>query len=156
MLSVREAGPADHAAVVDIWNHYIRDTDVTFTTAEKAPADVARLSPLWVAEDTSGVVGFGTYGSFRGGPGYRDVAEHSVYLALGYEGRGAGRALVHALEDAARAAGLVALIGAVSGSNSAALAFHRRMGFQEVGRLPNVGVKHGLRLDLVLVQKNLT
>jgi len=35
------------------------------------------------------------------------------------------------------------------------VAFHRRVGFVEVGHLPGVGSKFGRRLDLVLLQREL-
>ena len=71
--------------------------------------------------------------------------------ALG--GRGAGRALIGAIEAAGRDAGLHSLIGVVSGENAAGVAFHRRVGFVEVARLPQVGFKFGRWHDAVLMQK---
>ncbi len=61
--------------------------------------------------------------------------------------------LIGALEDAARARRVHALIGAISAENAAGLGFHAAMGFAEVGRLAQVGHKLGRWLDLVLVQK---
>jgi phosphinothricin acetyltransferase len=40
-----------------------------------------------------------------------------------------------------------------SAENSGAVAFHARMGFQEVATLPEVGFKFGRWIDLVLMQK---
>ena len=37
---IRDALPDDARGVADIWNHYIRDTLVTFNFAEKSVADV--------------------------------------------------------------------------------------------------------------------
>ena len=38
---IRDAAPGDAPAVANIWNHYIRDTLVTFNFAEKSETDVA-------------------------------------------------------------------------------------------------------------------
>ena len=38
---IRDATPDDAHAVADIWNHYIRNTLVTFNFAEKSVVDVA-------------------------------------------------------------------------------------------------------------------
>ena len=64
-----------------------------------------------------------------------------------------GRALLEALIDRARAAGLHAMIAAVDGTNTASIRFHERLGFREVARMPQVGTKFGRWLDLVLLQK---
>lgn len=158
-MSVRRAGPADAPAIAAIWNEIIRDTLVTFTTDPVPEADiVARMAaaPMLVAEGAGGApVGFATYGPFRGGPGYRFTAELTVHLASTARGAGRGRALVTALEETARAAGIRSLIGGVSGANPGAAAFHRAMGYALVATLPEVGYKSGQWLDLLLFQKRL-
>ncbi|WP_346728822.1 GNAT family N-acetyltransferase [Paroceanicella profunda] len=63
---------------------------------------------------------------------------------------------MQALEAGARAQGLHALVGGVGSENTASLAFHRALGFTEVGRLPEVGRKFDRWLTLVLMQKLLT
>jgi phosphinothricin acetyltransferase len=81
--------------------------------------------------------------------------EHSVVLAPEARGAGLGRALMHALEEHARAAGVHCLIAGVSAENPSGLRFHGAIGFEEVARLPEVGFKNGRFLDLVLMQKML-
>lgn len=159
-MILRRAEEADAAAIAEIWNHYIRDTAVTFTSAEKTPAGLAadiaarRAAGLFVVAEAGGVpVGFATAFAFRNGPGYRRSLEHTVQLAPGARGRGTGRALMAALEQAARASGAHVLVAAVSGENAAGIAFHKAIGFAEVGRMPEVARKFGRWMDLVLLQK---
>ena len=148
---------ADLAAAGEIWNRIVRDTTVTFTTEEKTGAALAAWldgpGPRLAAAEGGRLLGFASYGAFRGGPGYARIAEHTVYIAEEARGAGAGRALMAALEGEARAAGLGSLIGGVSGENDSALRFHARLGYAEVGRVPRAGWKFGRWLDLVLVQK---
>ncbi|MBE0453499.1 MAG: N-acetyltransferase family protein [Roseovarius sp.] len=157
-MILRPATPADIPAILAIWNPLIRDTSITFTTIEKTPetlaADIAARGPAFlVAESIGTLLGFASYGPFRGGPGYAHTAEHTVILSGPARGQGIGSALMTRLEEAARGQGIHALVGAVSGANPGAIAFHRAIGFDRVGHLPQVGRKFGQWLDLVLLQK---
>ena len=132
---------------------------MTFTTEEKTHAALAaeiaaRGAGFIVAETGGGIAGFASFGPFRAGPGYRHTAEHTVILAEHARGRGTGRALMTRLEEVARERDIHALIGAVSGENVRAIAFHEALGFARVGLLPGVGRKFGRRMDLVLVLKH--
>ena len=162
-MIVRPATHADASAIAAIWNIYIRGTTVTFTTDEKSASDVcdyidARQSDgmtVVVAEEEGRVIGFAAASVFRSGLGYAHTRESSVMLDEGLSGRGTGRALMAAVEEAARAQGIRALVAGISGDNEAAIAFHGRIGFDHVGRMPEVGHKFDRWLDLVLMQKTL-
>jgi phosphinothricin acetyltransferase len=54
-------------------------------------------------------------------------------------GRGIGKALLAALIDKARAQDLHALIGGVDSENGLSIALHKAFGFEETGRLPEIG-----------------
>jgi phosphinothricin acetyltransferase len=56
---------------------------------------------------------------------------------------------------AARAAGMHSMIAGVEASNTGSIALHESLGFVEVGRMPQVGIKYGDWLDLVLMQLRL-
>ncbi|WP_147125607.1 GNAT family N-acetyltransferase [Shimia ponticola] len=155
-MIVRLAGEADLTSVADIWNDVIRNTLQTFTTAEKTVAGLRDIDPIYVTEVDGAVVGFACYFPFRSGPGYARTIEHSIYLAPEAQGRGAGRALMHAIEDHARAEGHHVLISGMSAANPGGIAFHEKMGFEVMGRLSEVGYKNGQYIDLVLAQKILS
>ncbi|SMX49474.1 GNAT family N-acetyltransferase [Maliponia aquimaris] len=157
-LSVRPAEPRDAARICAIWNAVIETTAVTFTTELKTEAGitadiVARGAAFLVAETGGAVIGFATCFPFRSGPGYRHTLEHTIQLAPDARGKGAGRALMAALEQVARERGAHSLWAAVSGENPGGRAFHARLGYVEVARLPEVGHKFGRWMDLVLMQK---
>lgn len=159
---IRAATPADCAAIAAIWNPVIRDSLITFTTAEKTAAGLAALiadkaaaghGVLVAADPTGGIAGFATYGQFRAGPGYAATMEHTIILAPAARRHGIGRALLRATEDHARAGGAHSLFAGVSGGNPAGRDFHTAMGYALVATLPRVGHKFGRWLDLWLMQK---
>ena len=158
MITIRPAKPDDAEAIVPIVNHIIDTISVTFTTARKTAESVrdeiiTRDGAYFVALYAGQIVGFATYFPFRGGPGYARTKEHSIVLAPEAKGLGGGRALIEALCDHARAAGVHSLWAGVSAENPAGVAFHRAVGFEQVAVLPEVGFKFGRWMDLVLMRR---
>lgn len=157
-MMIRPAKPADADAICRVWNPLIANTSTTFTTAQKTPEDIettlsARAGAFWVAESDQKIVGFATYFAFRSGPGYARTKEHSINLAPAAQGLGIGRALMHTLENHAKTQGVHSLWAGISAENPAGVAFHEKIGFQHIARLPEVGFKFDRWMDLVLMQK---
>lgn len=160
--TIRDARAADAAGIAAIWNPIIRDTAITFWPHERSPDEIARIIAerqaagwAFLVAETPALLGFASFFQFRGGPGYVRCMELTIYLAPEARGRGLGATLLTALEDRARAFGASVLLGGVTGSNAGSLAFHRRMGYAEMGRIPDAGWKFGQAHDLVLMGKRL-
>jgi L-amino acid N-acyltransferase YncA len=171
-VRIREAGVDDMAAVCAIYNELIPTRTVAWTDelesleqrvawfhrqeADGMPVVVAVVDEIADGETADGeVVGFATYGEFRDNrkwPGYRFTVEHSIHVRDTHHGRGIGRSLLWALMDRARADGMHVMVAAVDAENVESLAFHERLGFREVGRLPQTGRKFDRWLDLVFLQ----
>ena len=160
---IREARETDAGAIAAIINHEIRTGLAIWRYAERPVEDIRAMiagrlaagQAVLVAEDGTGVRGWGGYGPFRTGEGYDRTAEHSVHIAPDAQRLGIGRALLEQLIAHAARAGVHALIGGIDDTNTGSIALHRQMGFFEVGRLPEVGWKFDRWLNLVLMQKTL-
>ncbi|MDP5217892.1 N-acetyltransferase family protein [Ruegeria sp. 2205SS24-7] len=157
-MIIRRAVEQDAPAVAALINDMVRGSLITFTVEERDPEQVAeqirRSGPRFlVAEEAGEVLGYASYKPFREGPGYRHSAEHSILLAPAAHGRSTGRVLMNRLEDIAVRDEIHVLIAGISSANPAAVGFHKALGFEEVGRMPQVGRKWDQWLDLVLMQK---
>jgi phosphinothricin acetyltransferase len=160
---IRPATSADVPAIAAIMNQVIAETTITVTSVLKSHADVAAMITdrralgydTFVA-DHDGIKGYATYAQFRPSPGYLRTMEHSLALSPAAHGLGFGRALMHAVESNAAAAGAHVMIAAITADNTTSIAFHARLGYAQAGLLPQVGYKFGRYHDLVLMQKFLT
>ena len=155
---IRLAEARDAGQIAALWSEMILHTTSTFTAEPKTERAIGamiseRKGAVFVLELKGHFSGFVTFGSFRQGPGYAATVEHTIVVAADAQGAGHGRALIQRAEAAAREAGHHVMVAGISGTNDAGVRFHARMGFAEVGRMPQVGRKWGQWLDLVLMQK---
>lgn len=163
-MIVRDATSADLPDIARLFNALIPTTTIAWRD-DTAGEDEMRAwwdaqehqgNPVLVADVDGVVVGYITWTWFRGWtrfPGYRHTRELTVHIDAQAQGKGVGRALMEALVERARQQGIHALIAAVDAENRASLSFHQRLGFTEVGRMPEVGRKFDRWLDLVLLER---
>jgi len=156
-MKIRAATIDDAEAVADIMNQVIRETTISFKSIELSRSDVqsqiTAAPAFFVAVDRASIVGFATYDQFRKGPGYARTMEHTIMLAPAARGTGAGRELMNTVENHARDSGVGSLWAGISCENPEGISFHLAMGFEEVARLPKVGLKFNRWLDLMLMRK---
>ncbi|SEF97675.1 GNAT family N-acetyltransferase [Marinobacterium lutimaris] len=108
-------------------------------------------------DDESGrLMGFATYGSFRGYAANRFTLEHSVYIDSDFRGRGvASRLLIELIKHAGQQ-GYHLMVGVIDAENLSSIALHEKFGFSHAGTLSQAGFKFGRWLDLAFYQKILT
>ena len=158
-IRVTAATDQDIAAIRDLLNTLI---DTAYTYSERFH-DVdsarhwlherqARGLPVLMARDGARCLGVASYAPFRPSSGYRFTVEHSMYVTPRSRGTGVAVALLAALIEQANGAGLHSLIAGIDSGNAPAIAFHRRHGFVEVGRIPEAGFKLESWRTLVLMQ----
>ena len=157
---IRAATPADAAAIAAIYNDAVANTtaiwnEVTVDAANRVDWMAARMGtgfPVLVAEVEGAVAGYASYGPWRAFDGYRLTVEHSVYVDGAFRGKGLARALMTALIERARDAGLHVMIAAIEAENRPSIALHESLGFKSVGLMPQVGFKFGRWLDVAFYQ----
>jgi phosphinothricin acetyltransferase len=154
---IRLATDADLGAINDIYNHYIRETAITFDIDEW---DMARRAEwfasfadsgrhqLFVADDEGAVTGFAGTRPFRTKAAYETTTETTIYLVPGCERRGTGRALYTRLFEAMAAEDVHLLVAGITLPNAASVGLHEAMGFTCTGIFPQVGRKFGRYWDV--------
>ena len=160
-FAIAAATRAQLPFILAIYNEVIRnttavyqDTEVTLEDRERwFDAKRAQGFPVLIAADSSGVVGFGTFGEFRAWPCYRHSVEHSVHVRADCRRRGIGRAIILALLDAAAEMQKHVMIGGIDAENVISISLHESLGFEVVGHLHQVGRKFGRWLDLKFMQR---
>ena len=113
---VRDAVPEDAERLVEIYRHYVETTAITFeydvpTVGEfrERMERTMEKYPYLVAEMDGYVVGYACAGRFVGRAAYDWSVETTIYLDRGMRGRGIGRRLYGALEEALKDMGVLNL-----------------------------------------------
>jgi phosphinothricin acetyltransferase len=154
-VPIREVRASDAPRIAAIYNHYVRETVVTFEEQPVEDAEMARriaettaAYPWLVWEDGGTVAAYAYASSWKRRSAYRFAAESTIYAAPEATGRGIGSQLYPALIARMRTAGLHCAIGGISLPNPASVALHEKMGFVPVGRFREVGFKLGRWVDV--------
>ena len=152
------------AAILEILNEAIANSTALYDYHQRPPESMVAwfegkrrgAFPVWGAVDEAGtLLGFASYGTFRGWPAYKYSVEHSVYVAQGLRQRGVGRALMLRLIQSAEEQQYHVLIGGIDASNEHSIAFHEKLGFVHAGTIKQAGFKFGRWLDLAFYQLTL-
>jgi phosphinothricin acetyltransferase len=153
---IRPIIDADCEDVARIYNHYIRDTIVTFEEDEITSDDMrARVSnvaargfPWLVAQRAGRVLGYAYAAPWKQRSAYRFSVESTVYLAADSTGAGLGSSLYAELIRLLRDGEVHAVVGGVSLPNAASIALHEKLGFRKVAHFSEVGRKFDRWIDV--------
>jgi L-amino acid N-acyltransferase YncA len=153
---VRPATAADGEALARIYNHFVRETIVTFEEEPISPGemsrrieDIASASLPWlVAERDAIVVGYAYAAPWRTRRAYRLSTEITVYVAPDQAGRGFGSRLYSQLLPALRDRQIHAVMGGIALPNDASVALHEKLGFRKVAHFEQVGFKFDRWIDV--------
>ncbi|XUL94263.1 N-acetyltransferase family protein [Streptomyces galilaeus] len=169
-VQVRPGVEDDLVALTDIYNHYVRETPITFDTAAFTPEE---RRPWLLSHPEDGpyrlkvavegtfqgnsqrILGYATSSPYRAKPAYSTSVEVTIYLAPDAGGRGIGTLLYKALfadlatEDVHRA------YAGIAQPNEASTRLHERFGFRPVGTYREVGRKFGRYWDVAWYEKEL-
>ena len=105
--------------------------------------------PVIGAESEKGqLLGFASFGTFRGWPAYKYTVEHSVYVQHNHRGQGIGMLLMRELIAVGRAQGRHVLVGGVDAENKGSIALHLKLGFSHAGTIMQSAIVFTVNLIL--------
>ena len=152
---LRPCQPSDAKQICAIYNHYVRDTVVTFEEEPVADqemaqriADVTQRQPWLVLEQDDAIQGYAYATAWKTRSAYRHSVESTVYLAPSATGRGLGTRLYEALIAELRERDVHCVVGGIALPNAASVALHEKLGFQPIGRFSEIGRKFGQWVDV--------
>lgn len=161
-LTIRRGASTDVSALLDIYNHYVLHTHITFDVEPRSLSErlgwFAKFGDsgrhqCFVAENDGKVIGWASSGPFKERAAYDTSVETSVYLTPDQTGKGLGRRLYEALFAALECADVHMAYGGISQPNPASVGLHESMGFARAGLYREVGRKFGRFWDVAVYQR---
>jgi len=160
-IEIRPASEADLPAITAIYQHAVLHGTATFELIAPDLTEMRRRFdaliqggfPYLVAALDGRVVGYAYAGAYRPRPAYRFTVENSIYLDPSIHRRGIGLSLMQRLITECTTRGhrqMIAVIG--DSANAGSIGVHTRCGFQMIGTHPDVGLKFGRWIDIVMMQ----
>lgn len=156
---IRKARDRDVNAVVDIMNHYVRNTLYAYPEREVGPEFFTWLKQIvmgfsfYVVDFKGKVVGFGLMRPYHPCASFSRTGELTYFILPEHTRKGLGTRLINILLEDAKDAGKDNVVVNISSKNDASLRFHEKLGFVECGRFKRVGRKFGEDFDVIYMQK---
>ncbi|WP_440949798.1 N-acetyltransferase family protein [Methanosphaerula subterraneus] len=153
---------SDGEALIEIFNHYIEESEAAFLEDPVSPVFFEKLLPylkiypsVAVRDGQDALVGFGMLRPHNQMPAFRHTAEITYFIRPDLTGQGIGTSMLQHLEEQGKGAGIRNILACISSRNEGSIRFHTRSGFTECGRFKNTGRKKGRFFDTVWMQKEI-
>lgn len=162
-MPIRPATQKDYSAIFEVYNWAVSETVATFDTEIKSlPTHLSFFKdfengyPMHVLTDEEQVIGFALIKAFSDRKAYARTCELAIYIKPGFHRKGYGMALMQSILDAAKEFNQKVVLSKIESETTASLELHRKLGFEKVGTLKQVGFKFDRWLDVTIMQKLLS
>ena len=166
---IRKVNIEDAEEILEIYAPYVTETAITFEYEVPSKAEfrdriekITKKYPYLVAVINEKIVGYAYASTFKDRAAYDWCVETSIYLKKDFHGNGIGKRLYEALEAALKKQNILnvnACITYVEAADeyvsNASMHFHKKMGYQLVGRFHQCGYKFGKWYDMIWMEKML-
>jgi|SRR5688572_11002407 len=147
---IRLVTESDVHSVLDIYKYYVENTIISFEyeppTAEEYVQRIITNTakyPWLVIQYKNSIIGFAYGSTHRYRSAYQWSPESTIYMSPGFQTRGLGKVLYKTLFSLMKLQGYFNVFAGVGLPNEKSIAFHKSMGFEEIGIFNKIGYKQG-------------
>ena len=167
MIMIRKATKEDAERLLEIYAYYVENTAITFEYDVPSLEEFTnridstlKEYPYLILEEDGFIQGYAYARAFVGRKAYRYSCETTIYLDHNSRGRGYGRRLYEALEQALKDTGFLNMYACIADPieedeyltrNSEQ--FHHHLGFTKVGTFHKCGYKFGHWYNMIWMEK---
>ena len=166
-LIIRSATPEDTNPLLEIYAYYVTDTAITFDYEVPSSEEFRKRIehtlekyPYLVLEADGQIQGYAYAGVFKDRAAYDRSCEMTIYLDKDQKGKGYGRLLYTALEEALKAQGILNCYACIGDPivkdeylTKDSEHFHQHMGYRKVGEFHKCGYKLGRWYNMIWMEK---
>lgn len=159
MLEIRQATKKDLSAITEIYNDAVLNTTATFDIEPKSNSEqkewfgkhTGKYAIIVALEDNI-IVGWASLSPWSDRRAYSNTADIAVYIKDEFRGKGIGVKLVRKLLKKDDVNGLHTAIAKICSENETSFNLFKKLGFEHIGTMKEVGYKFGKQLDVHLMQ----
>ena len=157
IVKIRPKTEADEQKILSIVNSFVENSFAVYSEdgyPDSTMTDWNNNSRIFlVLEDNSEIIGFGFLSYYKKRKHFNHVGVLTYFILEEYTGKGLGSKLFNELIEQGKKLGITNFLAHISSKNERSLNFHKKFGFNEVGRFKNMSYKFGESLDVIWVQK---
>lgn len=157
---IREVKLSDAKAIVDIYNYYILNTNITFEEKQLTVDDMEEriiektAKHPWIVYERNGqVIGYAYLSGWHSRSAYRYSNEASIYLDRNEKGHGIGRELFSKLLEISKGYGVHTIVSGITIPNKESISLHEKFGFKKIAEFEEIGFKNNKWLNVGYWQK---
>ena len=157
---IRSVRISDAKDIIDIYNYYILNTNVTFEEEELTIKDMedrirekTKSHPWIVYEDDNKVIGYAYLSQWHNKAAYKFSNEASIYLDINSRGKKIGIKLYEELLRLAKEYNIHTIVAGITIPNEASIGIHEKLGFEKIAEFKEIGFKNNQWLDVGYWQK---
>jgi len=160
-FEIRDAHLDDAEAIAEIYNHFVLHSIVTFDlepkSVEKVRDELREGSLPWlVCVYEERVIAYSYASAWKSRCAYEHTVESTLYVSSEFGRRGIGWQLYTELLARLADAGVHTVLGGISVPNDPSSAMHKKLGFELIGTMREVGRKFDRWIDVEYWQKKLS
>ena len=147
--------------VISIFNYYVENSYAAYLEKRVPDAffgnllEMTKGYPAYAVKMNEKVIGFCFLRAYNPFPAFSESTEITYFMDKDYSGKGIGKIILDKIEEDAKEKGICNILASISSLNINSLKFHKKNGFIECGKFPEIGKKFGKAFDIIWMIKKI-